>query len=143
MSIENKIICNYLLKWPTWEDVSVRNSFASLGAMLLQVWYIYQIFKMPLFIPGQQIICLALDHILLMPWWAECHLCSTCFRKFGGITIWSSIRTILFVTFNQFPFSSVSVDWGSKWLVDSSAEKAQLVSFDQSNYTSATDVKMI
>ena len=136
MSIESKIICNYLLKWPTWEDVSVRNSFAWLGAMLLQVWYIYQIFKMPLFIPGQQIICLALDHILLMP-------CSTCFRKFGDIAIWSFIRTILFVTFNQFTFSSVSVDWGNKWLVDSSAEKAQLVSFDQSNYTSATDVKMI
>ena len=35
-----------------------------------------------------------------------------------------------------------TVDWGSKWLVDFSAGKAQLVSFDWSNSTCATDVKM-
>ena len=35
-----------------------------------------------------------------------------------------------------------SVDWGKKWLVDFNAGKTQLVSFDQSNNTSAIDVKM-
>ena len=34
-----------------------------------------------------------------------------------------------------------TVDWGKKWLVDLNAEKTQLVSFDQSNNTGATDVK--
>ena len=34
------------------------------------------------------------------------------------------------------------VDWGRKWLVDSNAEKTQLVSFDQSNNTGAIDGKM-
>ena len=32
--------------------------------------------------------------------------------------------------------------WGRKWLVDFSARKTQLVSFDQSNNTGAIDVKM-
>ena len=32
--------------------------------------------------------------------------------------------------------------WGRKWLVDFNARKTQLVSFDQSNKTGATDVKM-
>ena len=35
-----------------------------------------------------------------------------------------------------------TVDWGRVWLVDFSAGKAQLVSFDQSSNTSAIDVKM-
>ena len=35
-----------------------------------------------------------------------------------------------------------TVDWGRKWLVDFSAGKIQLVSFDQSNNTGAIDVKM-
>ena len=34
------------------------------------------------------------------------------------------------------------MDWGRKWLVDLNAGKTQLVSFDQSNNTDATDVKM-
>ena len=34
------------------------------------------------------------------------------------------------------------MDWGRKWLVDFNAGKTQLVSFDQSNNTSAIDVKM-
>ena len=33
------------------------------------------------------------------------------------------------------------MDWYGKWLVDSSAGKTQLVLFDQSNNTSAIDVK--
>ena len=33
-------------------------------------------------------------------------------------------------------------DWGRKWLVGFNAGKTQLVSFDQSNNTSATDVKI-
>ena len=32
--------------------------------------------------------------------------------------------------------------WGRKWLVDFNPGKTQLVSFDQSNNTGATDVKM-
>ena len=35
-----------------------------------------------------------------------------------------------------------TVDWGKKWLVDFSAGKTQLVSFDWSNNTDAIDVKM-
>ena len=35
-----------------------------------------------------------------------------------------------------------TLDWGSKWLVDFSAGKTQLVSFDRSNNTGAIDVKM-
>ena len=35
-----------------------------------------------------------------------------------------------------------TVDWGRKWLVDFNAGKTQLVSFDQSKNTSASDVKM-
>ena len=35
-----------------------------------------------------------------------------------------------------------TVDWGRKWLVDFSAGKTQLVSFDSSNNTRAIDVKM-
>ena len=35
-----------------------------------------------------------------------------------------------------------TVDWGRKWLVDFNAGKTQLVSFDQSKNTGATDVKM-
>ena len=35
-----------------------------------------------------------------------------------------------------------TVDWHRKWLVDFSAEKTQLVSFDWSNNTSAFDVKI-
>ena len=35
-----------------------------------------------------------------------------------------------------------TVDWGKKWLVDFSAGKTQLVSFDQSNNTEAIDMKM-
>ena len=35
-----------------------------------------------------------------------------------------------------------TVDWGRKWLVDFIAGKTQLVSFDRSNNTGATDVKM-
>ena len=35
-----------------------------------------------------------------------------------------------------------TVDWGKKWLVDFSAEKTQLISFDRSNNTSSFDVKM-
>ena len=35
-----------------------------------------------------------------------------------------------------------TVDWGRKWLIDSSAGKTQLVSFDRSNNTGAIDVKM-
>ena len=34
------------------------------------------------------------------------------------------------------------MDWGKNWLVDLSAGKAQLVSFDRSNNTGSTDVKM-
>ena len=34
------------------------------------------------------------------------------------------------------------MDWGKKWLVDFNAGKTQLVSFDRSNKTGATDVKM-
>ena len=34
------------------------------------------------------------------------------------------------------------MDCGRKWLVDFSAGKTQLVSFDQSNNTGAIDVKM-
>ena len=34
------------------------------------------------------------------------------------------------------------MDWGRKWLVDFSAEKTQLVSFDQSDNSDAIDVKM-
>ena len=33
------------------------------------------------------------------------------------------------------------VDWGRKWLVDFNPGKTQLVSFDQSNNTSAIDAK--
>ena len=39
-------------------------------------------------------------------------------------------------------FSGDTVDWGRKWLVDFNAKKTQLVSFGQSNNTSAIDVKM-
>ena len=35
-----------------------------------------------------------------------------------------------------------TVDWGRKWLFDFNAGKTQLVSFDQSKNTGATDVKM-
>ena len=35
-----------------------------------------------------------------------------------------------------------TVDWGRKWLIDFNAEKTQLVSFDRSKNTSASDVKM-
>ena len=35
-----------------------------------------------------------------------------------------------------------TVDWGRKWLVDFSAGKTQLVSFDRSNNTGAIDVKI-
>ena len=35
-----------------------------------------------------------------------------------------------------------TVEWGRKWLVDFSAGKTQLVSFDWSNNTGAVDVKM-
>ena len=35
-----------------------------------------------------------------------------------------------------------TVDWDRKWLVDFNAGKIQLVSFHQSNNTSAIDVKM-
>ena len=35
-----------------------------------------------------------------------------------------------------------TVDWGRKWLVDLDAGKTQLASFDQSENTSAIDVKM-
>ena len=35
-----------------------------------------------------------------------------------------------------------TADWGRKWFVDFNAGKTQLVSFDQSNNTSNTDVKM-
>ena len=35
-----------------------------------------------------------------------------------------------------------TVDWGKKWLVDFSAWKIQLVSFDRSNNTGAIDMKM-
>ena len=35
-----------------------------------------------------------------------------------------------------------TVDWGKKWLVDSSAGKTQLVSFDRSNNNGSIDVKM-
>ena len=35
-----------------------------------------------------------------------------------------------------------TVDWGRKWLVDFSAGKTQLVSFDRSNNTFAIHVKM-
>ena len=34
-----------------------------------------------------------------------------------------------------------TVNWGKKWLVDFSAGKTQLVSFDQSNDTGSIDVK--
>ena len=34
------------------------------------------------------------------------------------------------------------MNWGRKWLVDFNPEKTQLVSFDWSNNTGATDVKM-
>ena len=34
------------------------------------------------------------------------------------------------------------MDWGKKWLVDFSAGKTQLVSFDPSNNTGSIDVKM-
>ena len=34
------------------------------------------------------------------------------------------------------------MDWGRKWLVDFSAGKNELVSFDRSNNTDAIDVKM-
>ena len=34
------------------------------------------------------------------------------------------------------------MDWDRKWLVDFNARKTQLVSFDQSNDTSAIDVRM-
>ena len=34
------------------------------------------------------------------------------------------------------------VNWGRKWLVDFSAGKTQLVSFDQSNKTGAINMKM-
>ena len=35
-----------------------------------------------------------------------------------------------------------TVDWTKKWLGEFNGEKMQLVSFDQSNNTSAIDVKM-
>ena len=35
-----------------------------------------------------------------------------------------------------------TLDWGRNWLDDFNAEKTQLVSFDQSKYTGAIDVKM-
>ena len=35
-----------------------------------------------------------------------------------------------------------TVDWGRKWLVDFSGGKTQLISFDQSNISSAIDAKM-
>ena len=35
-----------------------------------------------------------------------------------------------------------TVDWGRKWLIDSSAGKSQLVSFEQFKNTGAIDVKM-
>ena len=35
-----------------------------------------------------------------------------------------------------------TVDWGKKWLVDFSAGKTQLVSFDRSNNNGCIDVKM-
>ena len=35
-----------------------------------------------------------------------------------------------------------TMDWGRKWLVDFSAGKTQLVSFDWSNSTDVIDVKM-
>ena len=35
-----------------------------------------------------------------------------------------------------------TMDWGKKWLVDFSAGKTQLVSFDQSHNNSSIDVKM-
>ena len=35
-----------------------------------------------------------------------------------------------------------TVDWGKKWLVDFSAGKTQLVSFDRSNNSGSIDVKM-
>ena len=35
-----------------------------------------------------------------------------------------------------------TVDWGRKWLVDFTARKTQMVSFDWSNNTGAIDVKI-
>ena len=35
-----------------------------------------------------------------------------------------------------------TLDWGKKWFVDLNAGKTQLVSFDQSNNTGSTDVKI-
>ena len=35
-----------------------------------------------------------------------------------------------------------TVDWGRKWLIDSSAGKSQLVSFEQFKNTGSIDVKM-
>ena len=35
-----------------------------------------------------------------------------------------------------------TVDWGKNWLVDLNAGKTQLVSFDRSNNTGSTHVKM-
>ena len=35
-----------------------------------------------------------------------------------------------------------TVDWGKKWLIDFSAGKTQVVSFDRSSNTGAIDVKM-
>ena len=35
-----------------------------------------------------------------------------------------------------------TVDWGRRWLVDFSAGKTQMISFDRSNNTGAIDVKM-
>ena len=34
------------------------------------------------------------------------------------------------------------MDWGKRWLVDFNSRKTQLVSFEWSNSTGATDVKM-
>ena len=35
-----------------------------------------------------------------------------------------------------------TVDWGKKWLTDFNAGKTQLVSFDQSNNTGSTDLRI-
>ena len=79
------------------------------------------------------------------------NLSITFFREWKKLDINLRNSEYLSISFNSYDHLRASelepdlrdtVNWGRKWLVDFSAGKTQLVSFDRSNNTGAIDVKM-